>query len=284
MLVAAVIGVTLAVTAASLLAWKWELGVRRSALVVFALTITIAAVLAAAGTSPALAGVLVFCGGLALAGVIVLWRFYRDPERIAPDRDDVVVSPADGTVIYVKRSTGGTLPASVKGGREFSLEELVRTRLSSEDAVVVGIALSFLDVHVNRAAVQGEVTLQRRFAGQFMSLKREDAVVRNERATTVIRNGSLEVGIVLIASRLVRRILSYVQEGEQVALGQRIGVIRFGSQVDLVLPARPDLRVLVAPGDRVRAGASLIAVIRRGSEQVHEVSATSPMTTPRAPE
>ncbi len=214
----------------------------------------------------------------------MLWRFYRDPERVAPDRDDVVVSPADGTVIYVKRSARGVLPASVKGGSEFSLEELVRTRLSSDDAIVVGIALSFLDVHVNRAAVQGEVTLQRRFPGQFMSLKREDAVVRNERSTTVLRNDSLEVGIVLIASRLVRRIVSYVQEGEHVALGQRIGVIRFGSQVDLVLPARPDLQLLVAPGDRVRAGASLVAVVERALEQTLDASATSSSAVPRPPQ
>jgi len=74
------------------------------------------------------------------------------------------------------------------------------------------------------------------------------------------------VGIVLIASRLVRRILSYVQEGEQVALGQRIGVIRFGSQVDLVMPLRPDLRLLVAPGDRVRAGDSVVAIIERTAD------------------
>jgi phosphatidylserine decarboxylase len=266
MLAAVVIGASLAVMAASLLAWKWELGVARSALVVVALTIAIAAALAAFGVPPVLAGSLVFFGGLGLAGLIVLWRFYRDPEREAPERDDVVVSPADGTVIYVKQSAEGVLPASVKGGREFALEELVRTRLSTDDAIVVGIALSFLDVHVNRAALEGKVTVQRRFAGQFMSLKREDAVVRNERSTTVIRNDSLEVGIVLIASRLVRRILSYVQEGEQVALGQRIGVIRFGSQVDLVMPLRPDLRLLVAPGDRVRAGDSVVAIIERTAD------------------
>ena len=281
MLAGAIVGVALAVAAASLLAWKWELGVRRSALVVLALTIMIAAALAAAGAGPLLTGSLVFFGGLALAGLIVLWRFYRDPERVAPDRDDVVVSPADGAVIYVKRSADGVLPASVKGGREISLEELVRTRLSSEDAVVIGIALSFLDVHVNRAAVQGEVTLQRRFAGEFMSLKREAALVRNERATTVIRNDSLEVGIVLIASRLVRRILNYVQEGEQVALGQRIGVIRFGSQVDLVLPARPDLRLLVAPGDRVRAGLSVVAVLDRTAEETPTSSTASPTALQR---
>lgn len=267
MLAASAVGMTLAVAVASLLAWKWELGVRRSALVVLALAVAVAAVLAAMGAPPVVAGSLVLFGSLGFAALIVLWRFYRDPERVAPDRDDVVVSPADGAVIYVKRTAGGVLPASVKGGREFSLEELVRTRLASDEAIVIGIALSFLDVHVNRAAVQGEVTLQRRSAGQFMSLKREEAVVRNERATTVIRNESIEVGIVLIASRLVRRIVSYVHEGDQVALGQRIGVIRFGSQVDLVLPSRPDLRLLVAPGDRVQAGGSVVAVIDEASGQ-----------------
>jgi len=273
MLATVVAGATLAVAVASLLAWKWELGVQRSALATLGLSVMLAAAVAAAGVSPLPAGVAVFFGTLTLAGLIVLWRFYRDPERVAPDRNDVIVSPADGAVIYVKRSAGGVLPASSKGGREFSLEELIRTRLSSDEAIVVGIALSFLDVHVNRAAIKGEVTVQRHFAGQFMSLKLPDAVVRNERATTVIRNDSLEVGVVLIASRLVRRIVSYVREGEAVDLGQRIGVIRFGSQVDLVLPERPDLRLLVAPGDRVRAGTSVVAMIGEPSSGTPGVAA-----------
>ena len=84
---------------------------------------------------------------------------------------------------------------------------------------------------------------------------------QNERLTTVIERDGLQVAVVQITSRLVRQIVSFVEEGQQVTLGQRIGVIRFGSQVDVVVPARPDLEVRVRPGMRVRAGESAIAVI-----------------------
>ncbi len=86
---------------------------------------------------------------------LLAFRFYRDPERQAPDGADVVVSPADGEVIYVRRSTSGALPVSTKGGRQYALEELTRTPLPSMNAIVVGISLSLLDVHVNRAPIGG---------------------------------------------------------------------------------------------------------------------------------
>jgi phosphatidylserine decarboxylase len=107
--------------------------------------------------------------------------------------------------------------------------------------------------------VAGEVRLCRHFAGRFGSLGRPEMVFENERATTVIAASGLDVAVVQIASRLVRQIASYVREGQRVALGQRIGVIRLGSQVDLVLPDRDDVRVHVREGDRVRAGASVLA-------------------------
>ena len=84
-------------------------------------------------------------------------------------------------------------------------------------------------------------------------------VFQNERITTVLENNDLQIAVVQIASRLVRQIVSFVAENQEVRLGQRIGVIRLGSQVDLVLPAREDLRVLVKPGQRVRAGESVVA-------------------------
>ena len=86
-------------------------------------------------------------------------------------------------------------------------------------------------------------------------------VFENERTTTLIAGDTLEVAVVQIASRLVRQIVSYVREGEDVSLGQRIGIIRLGSQVDVVLPDRRDLSVLVGEGDRVTAGTSVIATI-----------------------
>jgi phosphatidylserine decarboxylase len=86
-------------------------------------------------------------------------------------------------------------------------------------------------------------------------------VYENERATTVIDRGDMEIAMVQIASRLVRQIASYVNVGEEVELGQRVGVIRLGSQVDVVLPARPDVTVNVRAGQRVRAGESVLAVV-----------------------
>jgi phosphatidylserine decarboxylase len=86
-------------------------------------------------------------------------------------------------------------------------------------------------------------------------------VFENERATIVLQRGDLEIAVVMIASRLVRRIVAWVSEGEETAIGQRLGMIRFGSQVDLVLPARSDLHVIVRPGQRVRAGETTVAVL-----------------------
>ena len=259
---AILIGALLALTTGLPLTWKWELGVGRSAaaLVLFAVLagLLVGGVL---GRDGGLAVLLTWRLAMALAGALVAWRFYRDPERTRPEGEDLVISPAEGQVIYVKRSADGQLPVAEKQGRSFRLDELTRTPLDSGEAVVIGIALSFLDVHVNRAPVPGRVVVQRRFPGPFGSLKDPSAVFVNERATTVLEHRGTQIAIVLIASRLVRRIVSYVKEGEEVALGQRIGVIRFGSQVDLVLPVRDGIRVLVEPGQRVRAGETVVATL-----------------------
>ncbi len=101
---------------------------------------------------------------LAALGVLA-YRFYRDPEREAPDRADAVVSPADGEVIYVRRSERGRLPASTKKGRTYDLVELTKTPLRERDAVVVGIAMNFLDVHVNRSPIAGQVRVREHSPG-----------------------------------------------------------------------------------------------------------------------
>lgn len=173
----------------------------------------------------------------------------------------MVVSPADGEVVYVKRSHEQRLPVACKRGNTVALEELTRTKVHDGESIVVGIGMSFLDVHVNRAPIAGRIKLRRHFPGRFGSLGQPEMVFENERATTLIAGSRLEVAVVQIASRLVRQIAGYVGEGDEVELGQRIGVIRLGSQVDLVLPSRPDLRVLVKQGDRVHAGTSVIATI-----------------------
>ena len=247
------------------LAWKWQLGVRRvTAGLVVIVAVASAIVLAAGAGFDLAAGVRALLGALitvALSAAILSYRFYRDPERTPPSGDDLVLSPADGEVVYVKRSREGRVPIASKHGAQVALEELTGTKAHDGEALVVGIGMSFLDVHVNRAPIAGRVRLRRHFPGRFGSLRRPEMVFENERATTIIAGPSLEVAVVQIASRLVRQIAGFVREGDDVARGQRIGVIRLGSQVDVVLPSRTDLRVLVAPGDRVKAGTSILAAL-----------------------
>jgi phosphatidylserine decarboxylase len=284
MLFAALLGLGVALAIALPLAWKWELGVVRVAAVVIAfaivsgLVIGLAAAFVDFGIVPT--GLLVAFVTLALAVIMMLFRFYRDPERRPPEGDGLVLSPADGKILYVRESRGGYLPVSTKLGRDYSLEELTRTPLASGDAVVIGIGLSFLDVHVNRAPIAGRVSLVRRFPGGFRSLKRPEAVFENERVTFLIERERLHVGLILIASRLVRRIVAFISEGREVALGERIGVIRFGSQVDVVLPLREDLRVTVEPGHRVAAAESVIAVLEPVPAHLAEVGGETKLGVP----
>lgn len=260
----ALLGVALALATALPLAWKWELGVRRAAIavIVAGAGCSLLVVAAQSALPDALPPFLVVYGlTVTILTAFLAYRFYRDPDRAGPDRDDVVVSPADGLVIYVRRSAGGRVPVSAKHGREYTLEELTKTPLAAQEAVIVGIALSFLDVHVNRAPVAGRVVLQGHHKGVFRSLKHPESLLENERATTIIEREGNQLAVVLIASRLVRRIVSYVRQGEEVACAQRIGAIRFGSQVDLVLPVEWGATLCVEPGQRVIAGQSLIAVL-----------------------
>jgi phosphatidylserine decarboxylase len=259
-LVPALAGGLLALAITLPLAWKWELGVRRVGVAVAIIAAVVAALTGLVDLSDAVRAAVVWGVTLAVAFAILAWRFYRDPERRPPASDeDIVVSPADGEVIYVRTSKDGRLPVATKHGRDYELLELTKTPLREEEAVVVGIAMSFLDVHINRAPIAGHVRLRRHFPGRFGSLGRAEMVFENERATTVIERPDFEIAVVQIASRLVRQIAAYVDVGENVALGQRIGVIRLGSQVDVVLPARPGLQVAVKPGQRVKAGESILA-------------------------
>jgi phosphatidylserine decarboxylase len=246
--------------------WKWQLGVWRVTL--FCAMGVVASGAIATGLSliwDASASVLaliiwLFTLGLALAAL--LFRFYRDPERAPPKRDDIVVSPADGTVLYIRRVNAGLLPFSTKVGRAYALDELSKTPLHLSDATVVGIGLNFLDVHVNRAPIKGTVVDCRRHAGDFQSLRRLDAVFDNERATVVIRGLHFQVASVLIASRMVRRIVLFIRNGQCLELGERIGMIRFGSQVDLILPSTLELSPTLAVGARLVGGESIVAHVR----------------------
>ena len=195
---------------------------------------------------------------LACGLLLLMQRFWRDPERIPPETDGVVLSAADGVVDYVWNIAEDSKALVSKAGRDYRLDELTGTSLASA-VHVVGVGMSFLDVHVNRCPIPGQVTLTKHIAGSFMSLGREEAQFVNERLTTVIESDSLNVATVQIASRLVRRIQSYLKIGQTVDAGQRLGMIRLGSLVAVVIPNREDVRIEVKPGDRVAAGVSVLA-------------------------
>jgi phosphatidylserine decarboxylase len=198
---------------------------------------------------------------MAFALALLLWRFYRDPERQPPEDDRLILSPADGQVIYIKEIEEGEIPWAEKHGRLFSLGEFIQADVLPQGGYLIGIAMNYLDVHVNRAPIGGRISLLKHIHGLFLSLKHREAILQHERVLTVIDNGQFKVGMVQIASRLVRNIVSYFQEGQDVQSGARIGVIRFGSQVDVILPQLAALRLQVMPGDKVKAGVSIIATL-----------------------
>jgi phosphatidylserine decarboxylase len=245
-------------------AWKWRLGLRDVLPFVLALTIAGVGVASMVWWRAELTRIwlaaVIWLWTVGAAGIWLVYRFYRDPERTPPDRDDVVLSPADGEVIYISKSQHGALPTAAKSGRHYTLRELVKTSLRATDATVIGIALNVLDVHVNRAPIAGRVILKQRHGGPFHSLRKPESVFENERVTIVFEKKGFEVAVVLIASRLVRRIVEFVHEGDTVALGQRIGAIRFGSQVVVVVPHMSGFKVLARTGERVLAGESVLAV------------------------
>ena len=196
---------------------------------------------------------------LACGLLLVSLRFWRDPERVPPETDRVVLSAADGEVAYIWHIAKDSATVVSKGGRDYTLDELAGTNLAASAVHVVGVGMSFLDVHVNRCPISGQVKLTKHIAGKFMSLRKDEAPFVNERLTTVIEGNSLNVGVVQIASRLVRRVQSYLKVGETVGAGQRLGMIRLGSLVAIIIPDREDVKIEVTPGDYVRAGISVLA-------------------------
>jgi phosphatidylserine decarboxylase len=168
---------------------------------------------------------------------LLLAGFFRDPERVAPQGEGIVLSPADGKIV-------GISPARGSGD-----SELAETRIS--------IFLSPLDVHINRAPIPGTVEEVKYAAGRFQAAFKEEASLTNERnALRIADPQGRRVGVVQIAGWVARRIVCYVKPGDSVALGQRFGLIMFGSRVDLFLPA--GCRVEVTEGHRVRGGESVI--------------------------
>lgn len=184
----------------------------------------------------------IWCLAPLLLAAFFLW-FFRDPQRTVPAGDGLIVSPGDGVV------TETTSISTPEGSRQ---------RIS--------IFLSVFDVHVNRAPIGGVLSRVRYQKGQFLNAMNPASAERNEQNTVTVRgegpDGGYEVTFKQIAGLLARRIVFRCNEGQSVERGQRVGLIKFGSRVDVVLPSSAVLRVKI--GDRVKGGASVLAAMPKG--------------------
>jgi phosphatidylserine decarboxylase len=177
------------------------------------------------------------------AAIVTLWMvyFFRDPWRVSPQREGLLVSPADGIVM----SVAPAIPPA-----ELGMVEAKFTR--------IGIFLNIFDVHVTRAPVGGRVVALCYTKGRFVDASREEASTGNERmAIRVAPEAGPEIAYVQIAGLVARRIVCELREGQHVAAGQRMGIIRFGSRVDVYCPA--PYVTLVAVGQRMIGGETVIA-------------------------
>lgn len=158
------------------------------------------------------------------------FNFFRDPDRAIPD-GGVAVSPADGKVV-------GVIPDSAGANR-------------------ISIFLNIFDVHVNRTPIAGKITCVKYKTGQFLVASKENASHLNEQNVITVVGGGSKVVFTQIAGLIARRIICYKKPGDVVDAGERVGLIKFGSRVDVFLG--PEWEVSVAPGERVSAGSSVIA-------------------------
>ena len=174
-----------------------------------------------------------------LITVFVLW-FFRDPERAVPSSEEGIISPADGIICKIEKTLP---PKEVK---------------SSEELLKISVFMNVFNVHVNRAPVAGNIKDIIYVPGKFINASLDKASEHNERNILILENNkNEEIIVVQIAGLIARRILSFVNLFDSLKIGERFGLIRFGSRVDVYLPSNYDPKV--EPGQKVIAGESIIA-------------------------
>jgi phosphatidylserine decarboxylase len=192
-------------------------------------------------------GVSHFIGWLLVGLTIWVATFFRDPVRTTPRGDKLIVAPADGLVTMIARVGP---PPELRGADGLADGEYTR----------VSIFMSVFDVHINRAPITGRVARIAYVPGKFVNADLDKASEDNERQHFLIEGADgLRIGFTQIAGLVARRILSFVREGDVVEAGQRVGLIRFGSRVDVFLPAGTSPKVLL--GQRAIAGETVLAEV-----------------------
>jgi phosphatidylserine decarboxylase len=194
---------------------------------------------------------------IVLGFTLTMIRFWRTPKRTITALENEVISPADGNIIYIKRIEANETPISIKNGQLNELSELTKSTLLKTPCWLIGINMTPWDVHKNCAPISGKIILNNHTNGFFLSLKKFDALTMNERNTYVIEKDNLRIGIIQIASKVVRRIDTYVEKGALVKKGDWLGMIRFGSQVDVILPYTAEIKIKL--NNQVFAAKTVIA-------------------------
>lgn len=217
---------------------------------------------------------------LLVSGAYLYWRyiwFYRNPLRFPPEGENIL-SPADGTVVYVNQLEPQEKVISIKKGVQASLSDIVQEDLN-RPKIHIGIFMSPFSVHYNRAPLAGAVEFihhhparsqnhnmapmhWRTVLGRSPFYRKSMHIVENERTVTKIQGEfqgkPFPYYVVQIAGKSVSGIDSYFKAGEMLAAGQIFGMIRIGSQVDLVVPDHPGMQVQVKAGEKVRAGETIL--------------------------
>jgi phosphatidylserine decarboxylase len=182
--------------------------------------------------------------------VLCILAFFRDPKRVTPQGDNFIVAPADGLV---------TLIQQMEPPRELVFDDGSGTPgLAPGPVTRISIFMSVFDVHINRAPIGGTVRRVVYIPGRFLNADLDKASEENERQHFLIERGDgLKIGFTQIAGLVARRIVPFVKPGDLLAAGQRVGLIRFGSRVDVYLPAGTEPKVLM--GQKIVAGETILA-------------------------
>lgn len=181
-----------------------------------------------------------------------VFAFFRDPERVVPQSENSIVAPADGLVTLIK---------TVEPPSELQVDDgSGNPGLASGPVTRISIFMSVFDVHINRAPIAGTVRRVVYVPGKFVNADLDKASEENERQHVLIeRTDGLKIGFTQIAGLVARRIVPFVKPGDMVAKGQRVGLIRFGSRVDVYLPAGTESKVLM--GQKIIAGETILAEV-----------------------
>ncbi|MGC8603280.1 MAG: phosphatidylserine decarboxylase [Desulfomonilaceae bacterium] len=215
-----------------------------------------------------------------LAASFLFWRyiwFFRNPSRLIPSGDNIV-SPADGTIVYVKRLMSDDDVIVIKQGLSAKISDIIKEDVPMPK-VLIGIFMSPLNVHYNRSPIEGRIDFARHYPAKTKNLNMGSMqlrtlfhlrpyywnsahIIENERTVTRIiglfKGSPISSYVVQIAGGHVNGIDLYLPEGCGVSKGEIFGMIRIGSQVDLILPDLPDMRIKVTEGDTVKAGESIL--------------------------